>query len=122
MNALSESVPSSAAATLTLSKKVAAVGRPPTIGFLSSNRHTRGRAQGVPQSRGVFVVEDLPGEDRYLSGGIGDRLSRPRRRKTIGLVRRSRVGIRIAVGRRRPCHSLFPAQRAPGHRVTFEGS
>ena len=81
---------------------------------LSSDRHARGCTQGVLEGCRVLVVKNFPREDGDLPRRIEDRLTRPRRRKTIGFVRRCRIGIAIAVGRQRGSGFLFSAFCTPG--------
>jgi hypothetical protein len=87
---------------------------------LSSNRHARGRAQGVPEARGVHVVENLPREDGGLPGNIEDWF-RPRRRKPIGFIRCCWIGIGIAVGCQPPSGILFQAWRTQGRLERVSG-
>ena len=68
----------------------------------SPNRDARGRTQGVPEARGVLVVENLPRQDSGLPGDIDDGLGCVRPCKTIGFIWCCRIGIGIAVGGEHP--------------------
>jgi hypothetical protein len=88
---------------------------------LSSNRHARGCTQGVPEGRGVLVVDNLPREDGCLPGYIDDRLARPRR-KAIGFIWCRLIGIGIAVGWLPSGGFLFPAYRVQSYLGRVRGS
>jgi hypothetical protein len=65
-----------------------------------AERHAGGGARHFLETGRVLVVEQLPGEHRDRFRRVGDRLAEFRRGKAVRFIRRGRIGIRIAVGRR----------------------